>query len=121
MGSGGQLMTARGEQTIILPDGEEVGILFTNRALASVEERLGSSIMVVAGEVATGRASMTMIAHLLRAGMDAGRKEQGDSRRPTLDDAYRILDALGFSPVMQAVTVSLSECLGYDGTKPTAA
>lgn len=111
-------MAARGEQIIELPDGKEIVILFTNRALASVEERLSQSIMVVAGEVATGRASMTQIAHLLRAGMEAARKEQGDNRRPSLDEAYQVLDELGFSPIMQAVTMSLSECLGYDGTKP---
>lgn len=110
-------MSARGEQIITLPDGEEIVILFTNRALAGVEAQLNQSIVVTAGEIAAGRAGMAQIATLLRAGLEAGRRDRGDLRRPGLDEAYQILDQLGFTPVLQAVTMSLSECLGYDGTK----
>jgi len=88
-------MGARGEATIEA-DGREVRILFTNRALAEVEAQLGQSIIEVAKGLADGSCGITEAVHLLRAGMEAARRDAREGGRAiSLVDAYPVLDDVG--------------------------
>lgn len=105
---------ARGEEIIRLPDGKEVAVLFTNRALADAEGHMGKGVIGVAQGFAAGETSLTDLAHLLRAGMQAARRDRGELRRPvTLLDAYALMDAVGFTMCATAVMTAVAAVLGY--------
>lgn len=111
---------ARGETTIYLPDGSEVTVLYTNRALAEAEQHLGRSIIGVAEGFANGTSGITEIAQTLRVGMEAARRDaRSGGRTVTLQDAFDVLDQVGFPQVAAAVMTAVAEVLGYDGeTEP---
>jgi len=112
-------MGARGEATIEA-DGREVRILFTNRALAEVEAQLGQSIIAVAQGLADGSSGITEAAHLLRAGMEAARRDAGEGGRAiAMTDVYRVLDDVGYTGVVLAVSEAMAAVLSY-GTEDTA-
>jgi hypothetical protein len=105
---------ARGEGVIELPDGEEVSILYTNRALADVEKATGQSIILVADGFANGRTGIREMAQVLRAGMEAHRRDaRAGGRAVTLNDAFDILDAVGFARVAEVAMTAVGEVLGY--------
>jgi hypothetical protein len=104
---------ARGEATI-QADGREVRILLTNRALADVEQKLGRSILVLAGGMAAGTTGISETAELLRAGMEAARKDAGDPGPVIgLNQAYGVMDAVGFGPTAKAVMEAVAAVLSY--------
>lgn len=107
-------MSARGEQFIQAGD-REIKILFTNRALAEAEQAMGKSIIGVAQGLVNGQAGIIEVAHLLRTGMQAARREDGE--RPfavQMDKAYRLLDEVGFATVTTAVMEAVTAVLGYN-------
>lgn len=110
-------MSARGEETIVLTDETEVKILFTNRALAQVEERLNEPIMITATNLSNGIVSMAKMAQLLKCGIEAAKKDAGENPRVTLQDAYDVLDDVGFLKVLQVVVRALTGCLNYGSSE----
>ena len=109
---------ARGEATIQAGE-HEVQILFTNRALAEVETQLKRSIISVAQGFVEGTAGVTECVHLLRAGMQAARRDAHVSGMVPLGDAFQVLDEAGFSAVTQAVMEAVSAVLSF-GTEEQA-
>lgn len=108
-------MSARGEQIITLPDGKEVAVLFTNRALADAEQQMGKSVIGVAQGFTAGQSALTDLAHLLRTGMAAARRDAGNRVPVTMAEAYTVMDEVGFTAVAQAVMPALAAVLGYNG------
>lgn len=104
---------ARGEETIQVDD-REVRVLFTNRALAEVEGALGRSILKVLEDFSTNESGITELAHLLRAGMEAHRKDvKAGGRMVSIGDAFEILEAVGFGAVAEPVLMAVSAVLAY--------
>lgn len=105
---------ARGEGVIELPDGEEINLLYTNRALADVEKSTGTSIILVADGFANGRTGVREMAQVLRAGMEAHRRDaRAGGRAVTVGDAFDVLDAVGFARVAEVAMTAVGEVLGY--------
>jgi len=106
---------ARGDA--ILQVGErEVRILFTNRALANAERQIGKSVIAVAHGFARGDTGIGDMAALLAAGMEAARQDaRTGGRATTLNDAYGIMDTVGFERATQAVMEAISSVLSYKG------
>lgn len=105
-------MAARGERTFQAA-GRDVIVLFTNRALAGAEKRLGKGIIGIANGFMAGESGMAEMAVLLQVGMEAARVDARAGGRPvSLDDAYAVMDEVGFAvvavPVMEAVAAVLS-------------
>jgi phosphatidylserine/phosphatidylglycerophosphate/cardiolipin synthase-like enzyme len=106
---------ARGETTIQAGE-DEVRVLFTNRALAAAERQLNRSILGVVQGFADGTSGVTETVHVLRAGMEAARRDAREAGRPvTLNAAYDVLDTAGFAAVAAAVMEAVAAVLGYDG------
>lgn len=106
-------MGARGEQTIVTPD-REIRLLYTNRALAEAEQVLGKGIFEIFQSFMDQKAGITETAQLLRAGMEAARRDARTGGRPVqITDAYDILDEAGFPAVIQAVALAISDVLSY--------
>lgn len=106
---------ARGEG-IIEVGNKEIRVLYTNRALAEAEAQMGKSVLGVAQGFASGsnQAGITEIAHLLRAGMQAARRDSGERGRPaSMIEAYKVLDQAGFAAVTAVVMESIAAVLGY--------
>jgi len=112
-------MGARGEATIEA-DGREVRVLFTNRALAEIETRLKQSIIAVAHGMADGSSGITEAVHLLRAGMEAARRDAHEGGTVSLADAFQVLDDAGYTKVVLAVSEAIAAVLSYgtDGAEP---
>ena len=106
---------ARGEATIQAGE-REVHILFTNRALAEAEGQIGKSVIGVAQGFAEGTAGISDIAYLLRAGMEAVRRDvRAGGKVVTLNDAFQVLDEAGFTAVTVAVMEAVSAVLSFSG------
>lgn len=106
---------ARGEVTL-QAGGRQVRLLYTNRALAEAESAMGKSVIGVAQGFASGQSGITEVAHLLRAGMEASRRDAREGGRPiTLNEAYDVLDEAGFAGAAGAVFTAISEVLSYGG------
>jgi len=106
---------ARGEATIQAGE-REVHILFTNRALADAEAQIGKSIIGIAQGFAEGTTGVGDIAHLLRAGMEAARRDaRAGGKVVTLNDAFQVLDEAGFTAVSVAVMEAVSAVLSFTG------
>lgn len=109
---------ARGEQTF-QAGSREVTVLYTNRALAGAEKRLGKGIVGVAQGLLEGSSGLTEVAVLLQVGMEASRIDtKAGGRSVSLEDAYGILDRAGFGTVAAAVMQAVAAVLGYSG-EPT--
>ncbi len=117
---------ARGEAVIEVPGGEPVTILFTNRALADAERATGKSVLDLAREAGQGRLGMADTAQLLYVGMEAARRDaRVGGRAYNVNDAYAVLDAVGYArvaaPVMEAIAAVLAfEAGGEEGDNPPA-
>lgn len=104
---------ARGEAYLTV-DGERVGLLYTNRALARAEELLGKPIMQLLREAAGERLGIGETATLLQVGMDRARQEERPGSRPvTRKEADDVLDALGFVATAQAVYQAIAAVVTY--------
>ncbi len=100
----------------LLQAGErEIAILFTNRALAAAERQLGKSVLAVAEGFAGGESGITDVVYLLRAGMEAARRDaRVGGKAIALPEAFEVLDAMGFVQVAAVVMETLAEVLAYD-------
>lgn len=111
---GGQLMGARGEAELET-DSRTVRLLYTNRALAEVEAAMDKSILAVLVGFKAGDSGISDLGLLLRAGMEAARRDAREGGRPvSLTEAYNVLDEVGFSAAAAAVFGSIAEVLSYD-------
>ena len=110
---------ARGDITLQAGN-REVRLLFTNRALAEAEGAMGKSTIAIAQGFATGEGALSIIelAHMLRAGMEAARRDAREGGRViSLNEAYDVLDEVGFIEVSKAVFGAISEVLSYGSTE----
>lgn len=104
---------ARGEG-IIQANGTEVHVLFTNRAIAIAEKELGRGIIGVLEGYTTGTSGIGETATLLRVGMEAARRDARVPGRPvTAEQAYEVLDAVGFGTVAAPIMEAVAAVLGY--------
>jgi len=104
---------ARGE-SIVQVDGREVRILFTNRALANAERAIGRSILAVAQGFARGESGIGDVAQLLLVGIEAARQDARiTGRATTLNDAYTLMDAVGFAQAANAVMEAVAAVIQY--------
>jgi len=91
---------------------KEVRVLFTNRSLADIEATLNKSIIEIARGLDDGHTGIRDVAVILRNGMEASRRDSRDGGRSvTLDDAYAVLDELGFASVVSIVIPAVVEML----------
>ncbi len=104
---------ARGEQTFKAGE-REVTVLFTNRALAGAEKRLGKGIVGVAQGLINGESGLSDVAILLQVGMEAHRADAklGGSQISE-SQAFAVLDQAGFGEVAKAVMEAVAAVLGY--------
>ena len=106
---------ARGE-TIITAGGREIHVLFTNRALANLETRLGRPVLQLLQAFQTdGALGIGDLVQMLRAGMVAAKRDAGESAATTIDEAYSVLDSAGFAAVVGAVVEAIATVLAYEG------
>jgi len=110
-------MGARGEATISVK-GREVNVLFTNRAIMSVEQQLGKGIVELLQKFQSGGFGYTDMTALLRAGMEAARLDARSGGKPVSNnDAVEIIHECGLIPIsgplIEAVTAVIT--YGADG------
>lgn len=104
---------ARGEGYLEL-DGETYAILFTNRALADAERATGKSVMQLMSAAQANAIGINDVVHLLAVGLEYARRE--GRTRPTgynANDAWRLLDQLGFATVAAVVLEALAAVMSY--------
>lgn len=106
---------ARGEVTIDVPGDDPVTVLFTNRALADAERATGKTVLELASGARDGRLGVGDTAHLLHVGMEAARRDaRVGGRSYTLNDAYGVLDRVGFAAALAAVMEAIASVLSFD-------
>lgn len=111
-------MGARGEATI-RPVGREVPVLFTNRALMTVEAELGKGIFEVLSSVRENKIAITDLMALLQAGMEAARMDaKAGGRRVSRDDAIALFDEVGLAAVVGPVMTAVAAVLAYSDEEP---
>lgn len=99
--------------TLQLKD-REVRLLYTNRALSEAEAELDKSILLTIQGFVNGKSGVTDIAALLKAGMEAGRREARISNKPiTMNDAFEVMDEVGLTATAEAVMNAITGVLGY--------
>lgn len=107
---------ARGEGYLTV-EGEQIPILFTNRALAEAEQMTGKGVLQLVREAKDGDMSIGDTANLLRVGLEHARRESGSGHKAyTMLDAWRFLDVLGFGAVAAAVLEAVAAVLAYGPT-----
>ena len=105
---------ARGEGVIPLPEGDEVTVLYTNRALVEAETALGKPILVAVQAMAEGAIAVGDVVQLLLVGMRAARRDARTSGAvPTVADAYDIMDQVGLTTVTAIVIEAVAAVLSY--------
>jgi hypothetical protein len=111
---------ARGESTLEA-NGREVRVLFTNRALADAEQKLGRSILAVVQGMTNGTTGLSETAQLLRVGMEAARRDAGEpGPAVALNTAFDVMDAAGYGQTAKVVMEAAAAVLSY-GTSGTEA
>jgi len=102
---------ARGSTTFFVGD-QEIRVLYTNRALAEIEANLNKSIVEISQGFSDGKTGIREVATMLRFGMEASRRDMRDGGRSvTMDDAYKILDELGFAEIAAAIIPAIVDML----------
>lgn len=105
---------ARGERFIEY-EGKELPVLFTNRALAEAEQRTGKIILQLANRLDLG---MGDVATMLCVGLEAARRDMAPGLRQrkqyTLDDAWKIMDAVGYTACITAVMEAMMAVMAYE-------
>lgn len=105
---------ARGESILALSDGEEVRLLYTNRALAEAEQQLNQGILGVLRDFQDSGGGIHETAVLLQVGMRAARREANHGKTAVgIAEAYAVMDDLGFAATITAVMEGVSAVLGY--------
>ena len=109
---------ARGEGYLEL-DGETYVVLFTNRSLADAERATGKTVVQMANASQTGSLGIGDVAHMLAVGLEWGRREgrqQGGTYN--INDAWRLLDQLGYAACAEVVLSALADVLAYRPKRP---
>ena len=110
-------MGARGEGVLCVAE-REIRVLFTNRALARAETALGKTVLEIANDARSTRLGLNDTAKLLQAGMEAARRETGPGGKPSsLDEAFDVMDAVGFTETARVIIEALAAVLGYSSDK----
>lgn len=96
-----------------------VGLLYTNRALAEVETQTGKSVWMMVEVFGKGfYPPIVDLVVLLKAGMEAYRREHDPySTQVSTDDAYRVLDLVGYSFAVTQVMPAVGEVLFFTREK----
>jgi len=88
--------------------------LYTTRALADAEARLGKSVGLAISGFATGKSGIREIAILLQAGMEANRRASKAGGNPvSFDDACDVLDVVGLTPAANVIGPAITAVLQY--------
>lgn len=104
-----------GQSTIVTPD-REIPILYTNKALANAERLMDKGILGVLSGFQEGGSGILEVAILLQAGMEAARiADRLGGPRTTINQAYKILDDVGFTAVAAKVFEAIGEVISRDG------
>lgn len=100
---------------------EEHKALFTIRALADAEVRLGKSVGIAISGFATGKSGIRELAILLQAGLEANRRAiKSDGSPVSFDDACEVLEMVGITPVANAIGPAVNAVLQYGDEKEPA-
>ena len=103
-------MGARGEATLRV-DETEYHILFTNRAIAQAEAAMGRSVITVVRDP-----GVADVAKLLAAGLEAARREsKSRGLFYSVNDAYRLMDEVGFAQATEVMLTAVGTVLAYKG------
>lgn len=102
-----------GFKTIIAGD-RDIPIYYTNRAIANAERLMKKGIIGVLSGFQQGESGVAEVAILLQSGMQEARRVNRVPGRVTLNDAYKILDDLGFSAVAADVFEAVGDVLSKD-------
>lgn len=114
-------MGARGEGLITLPGGDEVEILFTNRALAEADSRMTRPVFaVVLTDLPRGEVRLADLAQMLRSGVNAANRDRRRRETITMDQAYNIMDSVGISEVMRVVMFAAADVLKFSANGDSA-
>ncbi len=111
---------ARGEGFLEIQDEdgevlERVVLLYTNQALADGERATGRTMLQLLQSAQREDMGVGDVAQLLLVGMEAARRETRSSGHGySIRDAYRVLDALGFTQVAAVVYSAIAEAFAYD-------
>lgn len=114
---------ARGESFLQVGE-ESYPILFTNRAIFKVERMIGKPVLQITSAISDQTLSMGDLVRMLLIGMEEGRRDARQVRRSySINDAWAVLDAAGFTTVLGAVFDAVADVLGYsdesdDGSPP---
>ena len=107
------MVGARGEGFLEL-DGERYVILFTLRALADAERLTGKSVMTLMTAAQRGDLFIGDLASLVVVGLEAARREHRDRPRGyDANDAWRLLEGVGFTAVMVVVLEALVSIMSF--------
>lgn len=104
---------ARGEGYLEL-DGERYPILFTLRAIAEAEAATGKTVLQLMREAQTNTMGVGDLARLLAVGLEHARRE-GRGRVGGAEQAWALLERLGFMPVAVIVFEALAAAMSYGG------
>jgi len=113
------MLGARQEAILTVLDEEgnkvqEFRALFTTRALADAEAKIGKSMSQVLGGFATGRSGVREISLLLQAGMEAHRRSAGTGKDPvSYDEACDVIDLVGLTPTAEAINKAIVAVFNY--------
>jgi hypothetical protein len=88
--------------------------LFTTRALADAESRIGRSMTAVLMGFSTGKSGVRELALLLQAGLEAERRISSPGTEPvSYDNACDLLDQVGLTPAAEAIGSAVTAVLNY--------
>ena len=103
----------RGEAVLTVED-VAYPILFTNRALAQAEKAIGKPMLQLLQALEQSTLGISDTAQLLAIGIEFGRRDAGSGPKMlTVDNAWRIMDAVGFTTVAKAVLVAVVDVLVF--------
>jgi hypothetical protein len=109
------ILEARDEEGNVV---EEYRALFTTRALADAEARIGRSMSNVLMGFATGKSGVRELSLLLQAGMEAERRAAGGHGDPvSYDEACDALDMVGLTPAAEKLGNAVTAVLQYGQPK----
>jgi len=110
---------ARGE-AFLEADGQSYPILFTNRAVVEAEQRTGKAFLHLLRQATQGELGMGDVASLLLTGLEAARRDSHASGKPyQINQAFDLIDAVGFQQAAAAVIAALTEVLTFGTTEDT--
>jgi hypothetical protein len=109
----------RQERVLTDADGNETRILYTMRALGDAEKMTGKPVMGMLDDLVQNKGSIEDIAGLLRAGMEAARRDAKQTGRViSMADAYDVMESCGFSQTVSMVGEAIAGVISYSPESP---